>query len=73
MLMGQVNVNIKVHLKPPLQVVFCDALILAGSSIQTVADLQDWGEQGAGELIADFNSELCGLCTEECPCQETIF
>ena len=48
----------KMHLESPLPVVFHDAVILTGSSIEAVADPQDGSEQGTRELISDFDGQL---------------
>lgn len=60
------------HLEPSLPVVFCDAVVLAGSSVEAVADTQDGGEQGACELIAHSDGQLHRLRDEQRPCQEAV-
>lgn len=62
----------KMYLEPSLLVVFSDAVILAGSTIEAVADAQYRGEQGTGELVTDFDCQLDRLCGEGRPCQEAI-
>lgn len=62
----------KMYLEPSLLVVFSDAVILAGSSVEAVADAQDRGEQGAGELVADCDGQLDRLRGEGSPCQEAV-
>lgn len=60
------------HLEPSLPVVFCHAVILAGSSVEAVADTQDGVEQGARELITHPDCQLDGLHAEERPRQQAV-
>lgn len=60
------------HLEPSLPVVFCNAVILTGSSVEAVADTQDGIEQGARELITHPDCQLDGLRAEERPRQQAI-
>lgn len=60
------------YLEHSLLVVFSDAVILAGPSVEAVADAQDGGEQGAGALVTDFDGQLDGLCGQGRPCQEAV-
>ena len=52
--------------------VFRDAAILAGPSVEAVADAQDGGEQRAGEPVTEFDGQCDRLCAEEGPCQEPV-
>lgn len=52
--------------------VLSDAVVLAGSSVEAVADAQDGGEQGAGELVTDFDGQLDRLRGEGRPCQQAV-
>lgn len=69
---GKEHLSPKLHLEPSLPVAFGDAVILAGAPVEAVADVQDGGEQGAADLIADFDGQLDRLCGEERPCEETV-
>lgn len=60
------------HLELSLHMVFCNAVILACSSIQTVADLQNGDEEGADVVIADFDDHRDRFNAEGHPCQEAI-
>lgn len=60
------------YLKLSLLVVCNDAVILARSSVEAVADLQDGGEQGAGELVTDLDDQLDRLDAERSPCQRAV-
>lgn len=66
------TVNSNMHLELSLPMVFSNAVILAGSSVEAVAHVQDGGEQGAGELITDFDGQLDRLRGEKSPCQEAV-
>lgn len=46
------------HLKLSLQMVFSDAVILARSSVEAVADTQDGSEEGAGQFVTDLDAQL---------------
>lgn len=59
-----------VHLELSLLVVFSDAVVLARSSVEAVADAKDGGEQRAGDLVTDFDGQFDRLCGEQCPRQE---
>lgn len=60
------------YLEGSLLVVVSDAVVQAGPSVEAVADVQDGGEQGAGELVADFNGQLDRLCGQRRPCQDAV-
>lgn len=60
------------YLKSPLLEVFSDTLILAGPSVKAVANVQDGGEQGAGEPVTDSDGQLDWLCGEGHPGQEAV-
>lgn len=60
------------HLELSLLVVFGNAVILAGSSVEAAANTQDRTEQGAGELVADPDSQLHRLGAEGSPRQVAI-
>ena len=58
-----------VYLELALQVVVCDGVVLAGASVEAVADLEDGGEQGADERIAHLHAQLHRLHTLRQPRQ----
>lgn len=60
------------YLELSLLVVFNDAVILTGSSIEAVADAQDGGEQGAGELVTDLDGQLDRLGADGSPSQGAV-
>lgn len=66
------SANHKYYLELSLLVVFSDAVILAGSSVEAVANTQDGGEQGTGELVTNLDGQLDRLGSERRPCQVTI-
>lgn len=51
------------HLKLSLQMVFSDAVILAHSSVEAVADTQDGSEEGAAQFVTDLDAQLDRLGT----------
>lgn len=52
--------------------VFDNAVILAGSSVEAVADAQHRGDQGAGEFVTDLDGQLDGLGAEGRPRQVAV-
>lgn len=52
--------------------VFGDAVVLAGASVEAVADAQDGGEQGAGELVTDHDGQLDRLRGQGRPRQQAV-
>lgn len=62
----------KTHLESSLLVVFGDAVVLAGASVEAVADAQDGGEQGAGELVTDHDGQLDRLRGQGRPRQQAV-
>ena len=52
--------------------VFGDAVVLAGSSIEAVANTQSGREQGASQFITDLYGELDGLDAEGSPSQVAV-
>lgn len=55
------------HLVPPPQVVLHHTVVLTGSSILAVADVQDGAEQGAAGLITHPHGQLDRPHAEERP------
>lgn len=52
--------------------VFNDAVRQTGSSIKAVADAENGGKQGAGELVCDLNRKLDRLGAKGHPGEVTI-
>lgn len=62
----------KRYLESSLPVVFSNAVILAGSSVQAVTHSCDGSEQRAGEPVAHSDGQLDRLDGEDGPCQEAL-
>jgi len=60
------------YLKLSQQKVLSHAVVLAASSIQTVTELQNRGDQGAGCLITHLNCQIHWLNTGRRPHEDTI-
>ena len=55
------------HLEFPQQMVLCDAIVLAGASVEAIAHLQDGGEVGAEHAVTDPDGEDHRLDVEGSP------
>ena len=62
----------KRYLESSLPVVFSNAAVLAGSSVQAVTHSYDGSEERAGELVAHSDSQLDRLHGEDGPHQEAL-
>lgn len=62
----------KRYLESSLPVIFSNAVILAGSSVQAVTHSYDGSEQRAGELVAHSDGQQDRLDGEDCPRQEAL-
>lgn len=60
------------YLESSLPVVFSNAVILAGPSVQAVTHSNDGSEQRAGELVAHSDGQLDRLDGEDGPRQEAL-